>query len=155
MIRSAFRRAGPRHWRVRAYPDVSSVGAASDRSIDLGARVVYTPCWIPQRTYGTPRPHFFSCAESPAPPRESVRRICLCRFGHNHPLRTDPLFCIRLCEQATYIRLYSTFLCLSSGQTHTSNTSPPPLMVAMTPFGYMAPRSKGMSVLQMYIEFLH
>ena len=36
-----------------------------------------------------------------------------------------------------------------------SNDSPPPLMVTLTPFGYMAPRSKGMCTLQRYIEFLH
>ncbi len=28
-------------------------------------------------------------------------------------------------------------------------------MVTLTPFGYMAPRSKGMCTLQRYIEFLH
>src|SRR5574341_1032470 len=38
---------------------------------------------------------------------------------------------------------------------YSSNNSLPPLMVTMTPFGYMAPRSKGMSLLQRYIEFLH
>ncbi len=36
-----------------------------------------------------------------------------------------------------------------------SNNSPPPLMVTMTPFGNMAPQSKGMWILQKYIEFLH
>jgi len=36
-----------------------------------------------------------------------------------------------------------------------SNNSPPSLMVTMTPFGSMAPRSKGMCILQRYIEFLH
>jgi transposase-like protein len=36
-----------------------------------------------------------------------------------------------------------------------SNTSPPPLMVTVTPFGYMVPRSKGRCILQTYIEFLH
>ena len=39
--------------------------------------------------------------------------------------------------------------------TNGSNDSPPPLMVTLTPFGYMAPRSKGMCTLQRYIEFLH
>ena len=36
-----------------------------------------------------------------------------------------------------------------------SNNSPPPLMVTMTPFGSMAPWSKGRCILQRYIEFLH
>jgi hypothetical protein len=40
-------------------------------------------------------------------------------------------------------------------QADNSNNSPPSLMVTMTPFGYMAPRSKGMCILQRYIEFLH
>jgi hypothetical protein len=40
-------------------------------------------------------------------------------------------------------------------RTPISNDSPPPLMVTLTPFGYMAPRSKGMCILQRYIEFLH
>jgi hypothetical protein len=35
------------------------------------------------------------------------------------------------------------------------NNSLPLLMVTMTPFGYMAPQSKGMCILQTYIEFLH
>ena len=39
--------------------------------------------------------------------------------------------------------------------TNDSNNSPPPLMVAMTPFGDMAPQSKGTCILQKYIEFLH
>jgi hypothetical protein len=43
----------------------------------------------------------------------------------------------------------------SSFDTGYSNDSPPPLMVTLTPFGYMAPRSKGMCTLQRYIEFLH
>jgi hypothetical protein len=36
-----------------------------------------------------------------------------------------------------------------------SNTPPPPLMVTMTPFGDIAPRSKGMGILQRDIEVLH
>jgi hypothetical protein len=36
-----------------------------------------------------------------------------------------------------------------------SNTPPPPLMVTMTPFGDIAPRSTGMGIVQRYIEFLH
>ena len=36
-----------------------------------------------------------------------------------------------------------------------SNNSLPPLMVTMTPWGSMVPRSKGMYLLQRYIEFLH
>jgi len=36
-----------------------------------------------------------------------------------------------------------------------SNNSPPPLMVTMTPFGDMAPQSKGTCILQKYIECLH
>lgn len=39
--------------------------------------------------------------------------------------------------------------------TINSNNSLSPLMVTMTPFGYMAPRSKGMYIVQTYIEFLH
>jgi hypothetical protein len=39
--------------------------------------------------------------------------------------------------------------------TDVSNNSLPPLMVTMTPFGHMAPQSKGMCILQTYIEFLH
>jgi Transposase DDE domain len=35
------------------------------------------------------------------------------------------------------------------------NNSLTPLMGTMTPFGYMAPQSKGMCILQTYIEFLH
>ena len=42
-----------------------------------------------------------------------------------------------------------------TGFPDNSNNSPPPLMDTRTPFGYIAPRSKGISVLQMYIEFLH
>jgi len=36
-----------------------------------------------------------------------------------------------------------------------SNNPPPSFMVTMTPFGYMASRSKGMCILQRDIEFLH
>jgi membrane-bound metal-dependent hydrolase YbcI (DUF457 family) len=43
----------------------------------------------------------------------------------------------------------------NSGLTIGSNNSLPPLMVTMIPFGYMAPQSKGMCILQTYIEFLH
>ena len=39
--------------------------------------------------------------------------------------------------------------------TNSSNNSPPLLMVTMTPFGDMAPQSKGTCILQKYIEFLH
>jgi hypothetical protein len=44
---------------------------------------------------------------------------------------------------------------IAGNSTELSNNSPPSLMVTMTPFGYMAPRSKGMCILQRYIEFLH
>jgi len=36
-----------------------------------------------------------------------------------------------------------------------SNNSPPPLMVIMTPFGSMTPWSKGMGIVQRDLAFLH
>jgi hypothetical protein len=58
-------------------------------------------------------------------------------------------------EAATVEALLHRVTAAPSAITAISNNSPPSLMVTMTPFGYMAPRSKGMCILQRYIEFLH
>lgn len=51
--------------------------------------------------------------------------------------------------------LLNVFAPLCAVAPFVSNNSPPPLMVIMTPFGSMTPWSKGMCILQRYIEFLH
>ena len=85
------------------------------------------------------------------------------RRRDGHPPRLAHRFCDRRHKTACNTRILT-------GQTigvfnpdegvcffllYTSNNSLSPLMVTMTPFGSMAPRSKGMYILQTYIEFLH